>query len=622
MSSSTLAPPTNNPDAATRPRNRRLISVEDSGSATTGSSIRGTARLPDPTSPLRERSPIPSARLIVGAEDGGRSTSRKRRSPAGLGSGLLNGGSWTPNWASMQELASGWLTGTQASQVSQRRVDGRNGSRTRSSSRPTIEDIGAGILAQREADLQAVRTASILESWDGVNGGLDVMGSYKRRISDDLSRSGAGGENEIEDMLVYIHHVKPTDTFAGIVLRYGCREDALKMTNGLWSRDAVQTRKWLGLPVDACTIKGRPCEGPSEFPRPVDLLAPTPGLEDERERDSLESPAAPYDDFFSSRPKPAEETEHTKPQDDNQEWTHVRWVSLESFPEPVEIGRVSRRSHGYFPPRRKKSLHTVSSLSTPRQSIDMLSIAPIAASPGATSSAEPSSSLRDGVLGHRAMVADMAGVVGASTPKSARSRGGSVGTDPRPLWMRRPGGVGSMGKNVHAPGPEKDLLNAWAKKHFPSLNLESLPSMSVVGSEVANFGLSSDETPYIVDGPFSDSRDPGDPALENRNGTGLDRAAATVETWLRAAFAKRPGTPTLGPRQGDIGDLIELLDTHSDDGRCPPRAVSSLLRGDGGSGQTTNQSSSSAEPGAGSGEEVVRSRVSRMGSSSDKKKGD
>jgi hypothetical protein len=61
----------------------------------------------------------------------------------------------------------------------------------------------------------------------------------------------------------------------------------------------------------------------------------------------------------------------------------------------------------------------------------------------------------------------------------------------------------------------------------------------------------------------------------------LDRAAATVETWLRGALSKRPSTPMMGNSRsshqhhmasqlgGDAaggGDLIELADT-SDDGR-------------------------------------------------------
>jgi len=139
--------------------------------------------------------------------------------------------------------------------------------------------------------------------------------------------------------------------------------------------------------------------------------------------------------------------------------------------------------------------------------------------------------------------------------------------DTRPAWMRRPGGVGSMGRSVRAPGPEKDYLNTWAKKHLPGLAIdESLPSISVMGSETANFGFRPGSSSGIVESPFDEGQDL---SATSRQGSGLDRAAATVETWLRGAFAKSPGTPTSGARsrQPDVLDLIELTDTNSDDGR-------------------------------------------------------
>lgn len=140
---------------------------------------------------------------------------------------------------------------------------------------------------------------------------------------------------------------------------------------------------------------------------------------------------------------------------------------------------------------------------------------------------------------------------------------GSTGADARPLWMRQPGGIGSLNRNVRAPGPEKDPLNSWAKKHFPALILDSLPSMSVTGAETAQPGFSGGA------GSVAEATS-GEAADLSRQGSGLDRAAAAVETWLRGALVKRPGTPT---REGDEerGDLIELADTHSEDGKSPAR---------------------------------------------------
>jgi hypothetical protein len=415
-----------------------------------------------------------------------------------------------------------------------------------------------------------MKTASVLQSHEGVNGGLDVSGRFKKRRSDeDLRGSSAAQSEETEEHLVYIHHVQPNDTYAGIVLKYKCREDAFRKANGLWSRDNtyIQVRKWLALPVDACEIRGRPCEAPSYYNNNhVDLLAPTPD-------------AAAQDDPFSTGKAP----EHQQPNqtfDEERPWTHVRWVTIDHFTTPVEIARVRRKALGYFPPRRKKSLHTVSSLSTPRGSMDVPSITlgsdalDHAQSPGSTVSRRMS-------------------ILSGTGSRSV----GDLDNPHRPAWMRRPGGVGSLHSKVR--GPERDYFNSWTRKHLPGLNIDSLPSMSVMGSESARLGFDDpldSDTPGpagIVESPFEDGRDVESFSRGgNASGTGLDKAAAAVETWLRGAFAKiPPGTPVLGPRgrgqaayghQGQglrqvDGDLIELTDTNSDDGRPGGGATGDLL---------------------------------------------
>ena len=154
-----------------------------------------------------------------------------------------------------------------------------------------------------------------------------------------------------------------------------------------------------------------------------------------------------------------------------------------------------------------------------------------------------------------------------------------------------------MGRSVRAPGPDKDYLNAWTNKHIPVLNIDGLPSMSVMGSETANFGFSN-EAPNIVESPFEEGRDI---ASTSRQGTGLDKAALAVETWLRGALARRPGTPILGGRArskgrypGDAdGDLIELADTGSEDGRLAPESAVTI-----GAMNSTSVSSSRSGGGA------------------------
>lgn len=516
-----------------------------------------------------------------------------------LGGGLLGGGvsSWAaPSWSSIQGLASSFLGGTVGggegagdnrrdvpgkTRSGDRKFSGLNARETASgvgngstgsgtwgpeppNARPKLSDLGAGSLADRESKLKAMKTASVLQSHEGVNGGLDVAGRFKKRRSDDdLQGSSAAQGEEVDEHLVYIHHVQHNDTYAGIVLKYRCREDAFRKANGLWSRDNtyIQVRKWLALPVDACEIRGRPCEGPSYYNRQtVDLLAPTPDV-------------TTQDDPFATGKAPEHQQANQK-FDEERPWAHVRWVAIDNFTSPVEIARVPRKALGYFPPRRKKSL--VSSISTPRGSMDVPSI----------------------TLGSEA----------ANSPASGRPRGLSIlsatgsrsvgDLEPmphRPAWMRRPGGVGSLHSKVR--GPEKDYFNSWTKKHIPGLNIGNLPSMSVMGSESAKFGFDeamNSDTPgaaRIVESPFEDGREVESVSRSiNPSGMGLDKAAASVETWLRGAFAKiPPGTPVLGPRgrvhgghqgQGSRqvdGDLIELTDTNSDDGRGGDLLDSSLL---------------------------------------------
>lgn len=563
-------------DAQARPRNRRSGTAGD----TTAPSSRSASllRASPVESPSRGPSPVPATRLGPSSRSSSRTPvprSYTGDSSSSVGKSWLDGQQWTSSWASVQGFATSLLSGDAHRTSSPvRRIDRLHSGTTRSQlpttwgpepptdSRPGIQDVAAGTLAGREAAYKARKTASVLESHEGVNGGLDVTGKFKRRNSD--GNAGEACDNpEIQDQLVYVHHVEPSDTYAGIILRYRCREDAFRKANGLWSRDNIQVRKWLALPVDACEVKGKPCAAPSYYSKEVDLLATTPGTTPgPSERGSMTPTIQnPHDDFFASQnaKTPGDPSMEVAIEDDKP-WTHVRWVQIDHCKEPVEIARVSRKALGYFPPRRKKSVRTISTMSTPRGSFDVPSISlssDIVDSPG---------SLSDRRLSLMTSRPQIASTYASSAPTPSRSRVGSGNDDIRPAWMRRPGGVGTLSKSVRAPGPEKDYFNSWAKKHMPSLNIDSLPSMAIMGSESARFGISSDETAAIVESPFEEGRDAASTA---KQGTGLDKAAAAIETWLRGAWAKRPNTPILGPSRsrGGDGDLIELEDANSEDGR-------------------------------------------------------
>lgn len=561
-SSGLAAGPAAGSGGAVRPRNRRLISIDDDNndnddvaSSTGGGGLLSAFEAPASASQHQHG----RARAGHGGAASG--------SNANIGQFL--GDSLTQSWSSVQGLATSILGSGPKDQRSlgspygSRSPNGRipagtPGRRRAGSNRglahwgpepsPSLADVAAGSLAERHAALRAAKTASVLESHDGVNGGLDASGRHKRRNSDDTTTT----EQPPDDYLVYIHHVQRSDTYAGIILRYQCREDVFRKANGLWSRDSIQTRKWLTLPVDACEIRGRPCEPPtSTATQQTDLLAPSPA--------PTNRPQAEHDEYFSSLSDIGESAARQIGQD-SKPWTHVRWVQIESFQTPVEIGRVSRQSMGYFPPRRKKSI--LSALSSPRQSSDL--------STGMPGPSENHPTRRQSSLGSQPPI--------SLTPVSSRSRGGSEAAEHMPAWMRRPGGVGTMGRNIRAPGPDKDSLNAWANKHFPGLNIDQLPSMSIMDSEIAHFGFKAGNS-TIAGSSFAEGRQ--DAAALNKQGTGLDRAAAAVETWLRGALAKRPTTPLIRPRSKGAAtmdsDLIELTDTGSDDGRFHHEPVSSLI---------------------------------------------
>ncbi|KAK3192572.1 hypothetical protein K4F52_001371 [Lecanicillium sp. MT-2017a] len=559
---------------AVRPRNRRLISTGDDDNDTydgsnaeyNGSGLLASFEASTQQQLEQQQTRRGRGRLNAGKAAGG-----------GGNIGQFLGDSLAQSWTSVQGFASSLLTtgeGGRSSRYSSRspnaaaaRTASNSKIRQRSGSNrgpsvwgpnpptdliPGLEDVAAGSLAEREAALKAARTARVLESHDNVNGGLDVTGKHKRRNSDEAVREAP----QSDEYLVYIHHVQRNDTYAGIILRYQCREDVFRRANGLWSRDSVQTRKWLTIPVDACEVRGRPCDAPSvnncNNSKQVDLLAPTPSALDESRNQGVE-----HDEYFSPRPT----AEEKQKEEDKKPWSHVRWVLIDSLQDPVEVGRVSRQTMGYFPPRRKKSI--VSALSTPRQSSDF--------SLGAPGSNERPKTRRQSSLSSGQPQLSL-------TPVSSRSRGGSEAAEYKPSWMRRPGGVGTMGRNSRAPGPDKDYLNAWARKHFPGLNIDQLPSMSVMGSEIAHFGFAPGNT-SLAESYYEQGHDT---SSLTRQGTGLDRAAAAVETWLRGALAKRPSTPLLGARSkamaanGD-NDLIELTDTASDDGRLNHDPMTSLI---------------------------------------------
>lgn len=547
---------------AARPRNRRVETIDETHNPSTTTGITKSSGTSYPLQGATHGNKTVPLTLERSQED-----PIPNQGSTGGDLAQFLGDSWTQSWTSVQAFASTLISGVDNSSKAIRSTQlyprTPRGSRleTWGPSPPSggqrNNDVGVGSLAKRRDALKAAKTASILESHEGVNGGLDVIGKHKRRTSDEIRPL----DPEPEEHLVYVHNVEPSDTYAGIILRYKCREDIFRKSNGLWSRDSVQMRKWLIIPVDACEIKGRPCDPPSwSDEHETDLLTRNSSI-------ARESSFATDGSYRGTLSLSADSSHIDAKQEQAEDlpWSHVRWVHIDSFRQPVEIVRVARQALGYFPPRRKKSIRTASPISTPRQSSDLSSLAP-------NSTERPSTRRLSSVSGHPLI---------PGTPMSSQSRAGSEAADSRPAWMRRPGGVGSMSRTVRAPGPDTDYFNSWTRKHIPGLDMEALPSMSVMGSETANFGFGRSAS-GIVESPFENCRNA---SSTSRQGTGLDRAAAAVEHWLRGALAKRPSTPLLGGRlrptglsaDPDATDLIELTDTASDDGKAAHPVSTSIL---------------------------------------------
>ncbi|RDW92066.1 hypothetical protein BP5796_01460 [Coleophoma crateriformis] len=559
-----------------RPRNKRLLStapeqelVSTSGTSTPSGS-RGVSPMPKQHLSRTASAPNDTGRssntgLVAPAWGRG---GNGRASPVGGFGDLLQSG-WSSSWSTLQTYANSVLggdleTANAASGAGNRTRRHRRKASSNVSQSPTTwgpeglpkkknPGIGEGSKAERDAELKRRKKQSILEGHEGmVNGGLDINGRYKRRTSLEDTRT-----NEVEeDALVYIHLVKPQDTLAGVVLKYNCPSAIFKKANGLWSNDAIHIRKHVFLPVDACAIKGKPCEPPSDS-QGVDLLAPTPGMEEAPDMNGGTWPT-----FNSKKETSAEHLNN----EDEAPWIHVRWVLLDSSPSanPVEIARMPRKTLGYFPPRRRKSQTTISTISTPRGSSDV-------PRSSAEQSGSPSSTpqRRTSVLGPRPSSGSYFPPAGIPIRTGRPRRESTSEAAERLGWMRGPGGVGTLtGKNVRMPGPAQDGLNAFAKKHMPGLAMDGLPSSSVLGSETAQFGFSGEELSNIAEAPFGSASRSG---TATPSGLGLENAAAAVEGFFRRIATKVPTTPMLGGAVGSLdsgGDLIELLDgAGSDDGR-------------------------------------------------------
>ena len=282
----------------------------------------------------------------------------------------------------------------------------------------------------------------------------DLLGRNKRRDSDDANAASVSPRgNEERDALVYLHKVKIEDTLAGVMIKYNCNPNIFRKANRLWPNDSIQGRKTVVLPVDACGVKGRKI---AELDDTMDYLGDGSAGEIMPTPTTMQAPWAALhgvpvdkDTPLSSIPtSPSISISLSNPEDPP--WRHDSWVKIDGFTDAVEIARLSRRTLGYFPRSRRKSL-TFSDVETPPASLDL--------SRGSYQTNPPQ----------------------APKPKSRSSSG---------FFLHGPGGVGTMEKNVRSPGPAQDGLNKLFAKHLPDVaprsSFESINSTSSHGNGMEN----------------------------------------------------------------------------------------------------------------------------------------
>ncbi|CAG7923661.1 unnamed protein product [Penicillium olsonii] len=491
--------------------------------------------------PSRGASPLPRTHPSRATE----STNRDTRSDTSF---AWNGSSITSSrgaadfldssWSSLQSLASsvlgsdaGRATPPNTTKTNSRRKPSRSDVYIKSTpkstwgpSAPNSLDVGAGTKEERQALVQAKkREALLLADSDPI---ASRAFPHKRRDSGDTSQQAVDPGYD-EDALAYIHTVQPTDTITGVTIKYGCQAAVFRKSNGFWPNDNIQSRNFVLLPVDACSVKGRPL--PRET---VDLLGP----ETEDSSDSSIAPVpATADGAAKGKEKP------TPLEDPNQVWTHESWVEMDGFPKPIQIVRVPRSALGFFPRTRRKST-SYSDADPP------ISYRETVTPPSPSGSPPPPSSF--GTLPRTRVNGDQ------SKPKSSNPTRPGHRRQQSSLHLTGTG-VGTLDPTSTGPGPALDGFTRFFAQHMPNL----APAPPPDNARKASFESASTVT--------------------SNASTGLENIGGAFEGWVRkVATRAKAGINELqqppsqqGSNRGRnlwrMDDLIELDDSRVD-GRGSP----------------------------------------------------
>ncbi|OQE17388.1 hypothetical protein PENFLA_c024G10211 [Penicillium flavigenum] len=615
-SSNTLsASTTSTSTVRSRPRPRRLVSFMDdeddsnnatnysyqddaqpfaSGLSTTlapseGGMTRSRGATPSPLS-SRGASPLPMRHPSRATESINRGTRSGPTSFAwsGPSKASSSGGAadfLDSSWSSLQSLASsvlggdaGRVTPSNATKTHTRRKPSRSDVYIKSAPRstwgpsaPAAPQFGTGTKEERQALVQAKkREALLLADSDPI---ASRTLPHKRRDSGDISYQASEPEHD-EDALAYIHKVQPTDTITGVTIKYGCQAAVFRKANGFWPNDNIQSRNTVLLPVDACSVKGRPVPK-----KPVDLLSHN----DEDPSDSSIAPtAASTDDTSTEQDTSATASEA----DGNHAWKHESWVHMDGFPGPVEIGRVPRRALGFFPRTRRKS---VSYSDAEPPDLYRETVTP----PSPTRS--PAPPLSFGILPRTRPNGDHPKPKTTHPSRSQHRR-------QRSSIQLSGTGVGTLDPTSTGPGPALDGFTRFFAQHIPNLALPQPPD----NARTASFDSAS--------------------SITSNAPAGLENIGGAFEGWVRkVATRAKAGINELqqGPstQQGSsrgrnmwrMDDLIELNDGMVD-GRNSPSPLKGASRRS--ELQGTSSSSSSNRYNSPSVVAASRSRATGFGSGS------
>ena len=150
-----------------------------------------------------------------------------------------------------------------------------------------------------------------------------------------------------EEALVCIHKIRRDDTLAGIILKYGCQQASFRRVNRLWPHYSIQTRSYIFLLVEVCSVGGKKVEEiqAEVFKSTQKIRTPD---EATQWRTATRQFGSATDSVVASSPIMTNAYLNLLVAADGV-LKHYCWLKIASFSEPVEVSCMPRRSLGHFP---------------------------------------------------------------------------------------------------------------------------------------------------------------------------------------------------------------------------------------------------------------------------------